>query len=405
MAPAPAQQEAPINADDVRAQLKHLLGHPVFRGSHRCAQLLEYIVEYKLRGETVPPKERILGIEVFHRDPDYDTSEDSVVRSAANEVRKRIAQYYQQPGHENELHFDLPAGSYMPEFRPPRESIGLEGDQSAVRVRRGFSPKVLILSAAALILCLIGVFWLGRPSALDRFWGPVLDSHNRLLVCVRVSYMNQSYLDADGKTPIQASQAPSTEMSSSVIPYVEIPDNMSLLNLAGFLNVQKTKFVVQYCTTHQDSNESLIQPSLDELRKGPSLFLGTSDWPQRMLSTLRFHIRWDLFNRVTQIEDSQNPSNKKWYQKIDEPYGERTEGYTIITRIFDSTTKQAMIFITGLGPNANAAAIEYITDPSCMNEVAPGSSPEWQKNLQIVIHTRIAGKAWGNPQLLAKHFW
>jgi hypothetical protein len=294
----------------------------------------------------------------------------------------------------------------MPEFHPPRESIGLESDQSAVGVRRGFSRRLLILAAAVLILGLIGVFWLRRPSALDRFWSPVLGSHDRLLVCVRVSSMAQTYIGADGKTPIQASQAPSQEMSSAVIPYLEIPDNMSLLNLAGFLNVQKTKFEVQYCTLHQDSNESLIQPSLDELRKGPTLFLGMTDWPYRMLSTLRFHVRWDASDRVTRIEDSQNPSNKKWYQSIDEPYGERTDGYTIITRIFDSTTKQTMIFITGLGPNANAAAIEYITDPSCMNEVAPGSSPEWQKkNLQIVIHTRIAGKAWGNPQLLAKHFW
>ena len=35
-------------------------------------------------------KERTLGVEVFHRPPDYDTNADPVVRLCAAEVRKRL---------------------------------------------------------------------------------------------------------------------------------------------------------------------------------------------------------------------------------------------------------------------------------------------------------------------------
>src|ERR1019366_3562142 len=62
-------------------------------------------------------KERALGAEVFSRDPDYDTNADPVVRTTASEVRKRIAQYYHEPGHESDIRIELTSGSYTPEFR------------------------------------------------------------------------------------------------------------------------------------------------------------------------------------------------------------------------------------------------------------------------------------------------
>ena len=43
-------------------------------------------------------KERTLGVEVFGREPGYDTNADPVVRISAGEVRKRIAQYYHENG-------------------------------------------------------------------------------------------------------------------------------------------------------------------------------------------------------------------------------------------------------------------------------------------------------------------
>jgi hypothetical protein len=79
---------AAINADDVRAQLKRLLAHPVFKGSRRCPHLLEYLVEYALRGETDHPKERTLGIEVFGRQADYDKGDDPVVRGAVTNASR-----------------------------------------------------------------------------------------------------------------------------------------------------------------------------------------------------------------------------------------------------------------------------------------------------------------------------
>ena len=43
------------------------------------------------------------------------------LRISAAEVRKRLAQYYQEPGREGELRIDMPLGSYLPEFGLPEE--------------------------------------------------------------------------------------------------------------------------------------------------------------------------------------------------------------------------------------------------------------------------------------------
>ena len=53
---------------------------------------------------------------MFGRETAYDTAQDPIVRNAAIEVRKRLAQYYMDPEHACELRIDLPIGSYMPTF-------------------------------------------------------------------------------------------------------------------------------------------------------------------------------------------------------------------------------------------------------------------------------------------------
>jgi len=67
------------------------------RNSKRYPPLFRFVVESALQDQTDPLKERLLGVQVFGREPDYDTNLDPIVRYTAGEVRKRIAQYYHLP--------------------------------------------------------------------------------------------------------------------------------------------------------------------------------------------------------------------------------------------------------------------------------------------------------------------
>src|SRR5271163_320032 len=80
--------------DQVRRQMQRLLETAHFKNSRRYPALLQFIVEETLEGRGEFLKERLLGVRVFKRPPDYDTANDPIVRVTIAEIRKRIAQYY-----------------------------------------------------------------------------------------------------------------------------------------------------------------------------------------------------------------------------------------------------------------------------------------------------------------------
>ena len=131
----------------VREQMQRMLSHSLFRNSKRYPPLFRFVVESALQGQPDTIKERQLGVQVFGREPDYDTNLDPIVRYTAGEVRKRIAQYYHLPEHQGELRIDLPSGSYVPEFHFPAAaplwSVGLGfGISTAVGLGFGLWPAM-----------------------------------------------------------------------------------------------------------------------------------------------------------------------------------------------------------------------------------------------------------------------
>src|SRR5947207_8907328 len=120
----------PVDSKAVLQQLDRMLRSRHFRNSRRYPAFLAHIVRHTLEGDLGSLKERILGIEVFKRQHDYDTGADPVVRITAGEVRKRIALYYHDDGTGQELRIELPPGSYVPTFSGP--AYGTRVQESAL---------------------------------------------------------------------------------------------------------------------------------------------------------------------------------------------------------------------------------------------------------------------------------
>ncbi|HEV2175482.1 MAG TPA: hypothetical protein VGR71_18035, partial [Nitrospira sp.] len=99
------------------AEADRILADPSFKKSRRCVVLFRRLVEHAIDGgDENGIKERTLGIEVFGREADYDTNTDPIVRMTANEIRKRLAQYYQSSGRNHEVYIGLVPGNYVPRF-------------------------------------------------------------------------------------------------------------------------------------------------------------------------------------------------------------------------------------------------------------------------------------------------
>ena len=104
-----------LNPELVQEHLKELISSSFLRSSHRSQEFLEYVVKHSLAGDLEMLKERAIGEHIFRRPADYDTGQDSIVRVKANEVRRRLAQYYDV--HPNSpLRVELASGSYVVQF-------------------------------------------------------------------------------------------------------------------------------------------------------------------------------------------------------------------------------------------------------------------------------------------------
>ena len=154
----------------VRSQLEKIVSDNRFAASKRYPCLLRYIVEHTLAENHDNLKERTLGVEVFHRPPDYDTNLDPVVRLCAGEVRKRLAQYYQSSAHTGELRIELNPGSYVPIFSQPTTDASTfqlipadvpskaEEASRPKRTRRMYWPAGLIASGVIIVvISVVGV--------------------------------------------------------------------------------------------------------------------------------------------------------------------------------------------------------------------------------------------------------
>jgi TolB-like protein len=108
---------SPEAAGLVRDHLKEVIASRAFAGSKRAQDFLQLIVEHALAGRFDSLRERVIGAEMFGRPIDYDTANDAVVQVKATEVRKKLAQYYQESGKNTAVRIELPIGSYVPKFQ------------------------------------------------------------------------------------------------------------------------------------------------------------------------------------------------------------------------------------------------------------------------------------------------
>lgn len=392
-------------------QLERLLSNPYFSHSRRFPSFLRYVVDKTLTGQEDALKERTLGIEIFGRQPDYDTSSDPIVRVTAAEIRKRIAQYYQEPGHENELRISLLAGSYVPQFHPPTavrdeappqvvpepETL-LPDAVTAVRETkphhhfwRGFAASFVFVALLA-----SGAAWVWQSqhrSPFEFFWGPILNSTDPALFCIadQKQYSNIELRDA-------ADQSRQTILSDSLTAVV-IDDLSPIVNVAGLLKSNGKKYTLK--------GESAT--NLTDLRAGPTIFIGAFDnaWTLRLTRPLRFHFANNPEMTELGIADSNAPASTRWMVNRQQQMATNNyRDYAIIARFTDSTTGKVAVVLAGVARGGTIAAGEFLTDPNHLAELMRAAKAAGNKqNMEIVLSTQIIGGEPGTPKMEASYFW
>jgi tetratricopeptide (TPR) repeat protein len=137
-----------MTADEVRQALGEVLVSPQFARSPKMARLLRYLVEQKLAGRAEGCKEMVIAAEVYGKAADYDPSVDSLVRVEMSRLRGKLRAHYEGAGAAAEIVFEIPAGSYEPQWR---------AGAPAGEVRRAGAWWVWVAGLAAMV----GLVWFG----------------------------------------------------------------------------------------------------------------------------------------------------------------------------------------------------------------------------------------------------
>ncbi|MFZ2100693.1 MAG: hypothetical protein WAU86_09030, partial [Oricola sp.] len=105
-----------VNPADIRQALGTVLQSETFSRSERSRDLLKYIVERDLEGESDRLKGFAIALDVFDREDNFDPSTDAVVRVQAGRLRDLLETYYSGEGADAPLRITIPRGTYVPVY-------------------------------------------------------------------------------------------------------------------------------------------------------------------------------------------------------------------------------------------------------------------------------------------------
>ncbi len=414
-----------VFADEVRSELRSVIRSAAFRGSPRCRTFLEFVVAKALDGDAENLKERTLAVEVFGRDASADLAEDSIVRVGAHEVRKRLAQYYQEEGAGHPLRIDLPAGSYVPTFQAvaPVSQPDAPAEEPAVVVpthaRSAEIPGHRLvwlwlggISVLALIaLAALGWSQLRHPADdFDTFWRPAFSQSGPVVLAMahpivyhpstRANLLTEKKAGSMALPFQRAIEVPPELLNGSdFVPvfdqYVGFGDTLAALQLSG-LFAQRSKSLKVRLASKLDFND---------LRESATILVGafTNRWTSELTQGFRYRFAYNELRKPCIIDSA--TGKRQWMpEKADN--GSSREDYFLICRLPRSQTGCFLIVIAGLTQYGTQEAGRILADPGALIPLLKKLPGDWrQKNLEVVLHSEVVGDAPAAPELAGWHIW
>lgn len=417
--PTSSETRSKEDKQAVRDQLDRILEHPSFRNSLRSARFFRYVVEYWLEDghHEEPLKERTLGTILFGLDPSYDTSQNTVVRNAAVDVRKRLILYYLEPEHEGEIRITLPAGSYMPHIDPPAQSLHpVETLRDVSEVSRDAAAAVSIERRVSVLSTATKPFWQSNKSYYLLLSLIGLAIVGGLLVCIRKVYPNDPMAHMNELNlmwrPILDAKAPEPV---TLICVEELPPNAAVGQpVTPVGNAIATADFVRVLSLNQKSFRIAVSTHIatEDLQSATVILVGGVDnlLTSYVTDGLRFHLSSQKISdskRIIWIEDRKNPSRRDWSLTVPEAYANSAvQDYALVARVMDPKTGLWRVVASGLDGVGTGVAARTLVEANYTKEMTSHLPKDWAtKNIEVVLSIHIVNGKTSYPQVVAYEVW
>ena len=163
----------------INSELDKIIGSPTFLKAESAKQLLTYLTKTTTEGSNI--KEYKIADEVFHKDS------DTGVRAYVHNLRKKLDEYYQNEGKDDNIIFSIPKGQYFVKFEERKKRI-------ADKVIINFLTRNKIVAFGALLAIIIGSITIIKKVYFTEklhktvVWGDILNPKEKLLLVVGDNY-------------------------------------------------------------------------------------------------------------------------------------------------------------------------------------------------------------------------
>ena len=96
----------------VQEQVQRILNSDTLRNAQVLRQLLRFLAEKSIAGDTDNLKEYTIGLDALGKPASYDPKHDSVVRIQIGRLRYKLLEYYRTEGKNDPIVIDLPKGHF-----------------------------------------------------------------------------------------------------------------------------------------------------------------------------------------------------------------------------------------------------------------------------------------------------
>lgn len=387
---------------EVEAHLQRVLASEAFRNSRRSQEFLRFVVTRALDGREDSIKERNIAVEVFQRSGDYNSSEDSFVRVKAGEVRRRLAAYYAASPSQDRLRFELPLGSYVPQFVPYPPSSEADPLPEAVgKPASGARPRWLLAAGIVSVLAVAiaaFVFLPRRHSALDDFWAPILRSSEPVVIFLPIpssfNFVSEEFARRATVPTWQGTDSQGARFFLAPSPHkVGVGAAVGAIRFADLCVRTGKPYTLK-------AGEDF---TFADLRNQPAILFGafSSPWTEEINNEHRFK----LVRSASRIVDSRNPG-RHWSFTPGRYPGTPLDDYALASRVIDSKSGRAVIIAAGISTFGTQAAAEFLTESSRLEELSRRAPrPLDTGNFQVLLYTKIIGNSPTPAKIIDLHFW
>ncbi|MGH9583951.1 MAG: hypothetical protein ACRD4O_13555, partial [Bryobacteraceae bacterium] len=163
----------PVNTDGTiavsvkRAVVARVAASELFQKAPRLREFFLYVAECTLQNRLSEVREQAVAERVFCRRPDFQGTQDNIVRAEARNLRKRLESYFAAEGSDEVVVISMPKGGYALAFEPRSPAASLEVYSPPAQPAR-LGRTAWLFGAGCILFATAALGYLGGRAKLEQ---------------------------------------------------------------------------------------------------------------------------------------------------------------------------------------------------------------------------------------------